>query len=79
MLTRLLKVFSKPEWASLGFLIANPTTLDADALMKLKINAHPESSALVSLLEKTPPKDEATARHWFSTLAGHITGTFDQY
>lgn len=51
--------------------------LDAEAVTKLKIKPHPESSALVSLLEKTPPKDEATARHWFSTLAGHITGMFE--
>ena len=79
VLTCLPKVFSKPEWASFGFLIANPALLDTEALAKLKIKTHPEASTLVSLLEKTPPKDEETARHWFSTLAGHIAGVFEWY
>ena len=67
------KVFSSPEWASLGFLIAHPS-LNADALTKLKIKDRPEPSALVTLLAKTPPKDEATAQQWFGALAGHIAG-----
>lgn len=79
VLTSLPKVFSQREWAPFGFLVANSDVLNADALTKLKIKAHPDSSALVSLLEKTPPKDEAAARHWFSTLAGHIAGTFERH
>jgi hypothetical protein len=67
------KVFSSPEWASFGFLIAHPS-LNAEALTKLKIKDRPEPSALVTLLSKTPPKDETTAQQWFGALAGHISG-----
>ncbi|KAF7975917.1 hypothetical protein HWV62_8178 [Athelia sp. TMB] len=66
------EVFSRPEWASLGYLIAHPS-LQADALLKLKIRERPDASTLMNLLEKTPPKDEATARAWFGALSGHIS------
>ncbi|KAG8215924.1 hypothetical protein J3R82DRAFT_7898 [Butyriboletus roseoflavus] len=35
------------------------------AVSKLGIQPHPPTSMLLSLLEKTPPPNEATARHWF--------------
>lgn len=71
-----LQVFSSHEWALLGFLIT-PPTLPADAPIKLKISERPKPFALISLLEKSPPKDEATARQWFSALAGHVAGLFN--
>jgi hypothetical protein len=73
MLTYTWQVFSSLEWSSLGFFVAHPS-LNVDALGKLKIKDRPEPFALVNLLEKTPPKDEATARQWFGALAGHIAG-----
>lgn len=68
-----LQVFATADWALLGFLIVD-SNLRPDAVGKLKIKAHPPSSLLISLLEKTPPQTEATARQWFGVLASRISG-----
>lgn len=54
-------------------MIAHPS-LNGDALSKLEIKDRPEPSLLVSLLVKSPPKDEAIAEQWFGALSGHIAG-----
>lgn len=69
------QVFANPEWALLDFLVVQPT-LRHEALSKLQIKEHPQSSSLVSFLEKTPPKTEHEARDWFGVLAGRISGVF---
>jgi hypothetical protein len=66
-------VFSNPDWAAFGLLVIQQS-LQHDAATKLKIKQHPPTSTLVSLLEKTPPKDVSEARKWFGILAGRISG-----
>lgn len=66
------EVFSNSDWAVMGFLVTHPT-LHLDAVSKLKVKQHPPTSLIVDLLERTPPKDEAEARLWFSVLAGRIS------
>ncbi|KAF5386054.1 hypothetical protein D9615_002424 [Tricholomella constricta] len=68
----LREVFSKADWAIMGFLIT-PPTLHLDAVSKLKIKQHPPTSLIVDLLGRTPPKDEVEARSWFSVLAGRVS------
>ena len=41
---------------------------------KLRLNRHPPSSELVTLLQRRPPGDEATARQWFEVLSGRVPG-----
>ncbi|KAG6829550.1 hypothetical protein H0H92_004219 [Tricholoma furcatifolium] len=60
------------DWAVMGFLVT-PATLQADALSKLKIRPHPPTAMVVDLLERTPPKDEAEARAWFSVLGSRVS------
>lgn len=69
------QVYASVEWASLGFATIEPN-IRADALSKLKIREHPPTAALVKLLQRSPPSDAATAREWFSVLAGRIAGVF---
>lgn len=47
-----------------------------ETVTKLKIKHNPPTSSLVSLLEKTHPKNEAEARQWFGILAGRIHGDY---
>ena len=49
-------------------------TLDDDAASKLKLKKHPPTSELVTLLKRSPPGDEVTARQWFEILAGRVSG-----
>ena len=44
------------------------------AASKLKLKNHPPTSELVTLLEKSPPGDEATARKWFEALSNRVPG-----
>lgn len=44
------------------------------AASKLKLKNHPPTSELVTLLEKSPPEDEATARKWFEALSSRVPG-----
>jgi len=41
---------------------------------KLKLNRHPPTSELVTLLQRRPPGDEETARQWFEVLSGRVPG-----
>ena len=49
-------------------------TLDSTAARKLKLNKHPPTSELVTLLKRSPPGEEVTARQWFEILAGCVSG-----
>jgi uncharacterized protein DUF3684 len=44
------------------------------AAVKLKLKNRPPTSELVTLLERSPPGDEATARQWFEILSGRVPG-----
>lgn len=66
-------MFAGPEWAALGFAVVDSILLDG-ATVKLKLNKHPPTSELVSLLERFPPEDEAIARQWFEVLSGRVPG-----
>ena len=44
------------------------------AAVKLKLKNHPPTSELVTLLERFPPGNEATARQWFEVLSGRVPG-----
>lgn len=48
-------------------------TLEDGAARKLKLNKHPSTSELVTLLKRSPPEDEATARQWFQALSGRVS------
>ncbi|KAJ7209538.1 hypothetical protein GGX14DRAFT_451864 [Mycena pura] len=63
-------VFAKQEWSQLGYLVF---AQNSDAALRLKIQQHPSTARLVELLEKTPPKNEAEGRKWFTVLAGRIS------
>lgn len=57
----------------LGFMVVDPS-LRPDTVNKLKINAHPPSASLVSVLEKSPPHTQSEARLWFELLASRLPG-----
>ena len=63
------QLYAAPEWAALGFPVVDPVLHDGTA-SKLKLQSHPPTSELVTLLERSPPGDEATARQWFEVLSG---------
>ena len=44
------------------------------AASKLKLKNHPPTSELVTLLEKSPPGDEAMAQKWFEALSSRVPG-----
>jgi len=66
-------LYAAVEWAALGFAVVDPSLSDGTA-NKLKLNRHPPISELVTLLERRPPGDEATARQWFEVLSGRVPG-----
>lgn len=66
-------MYGSPEWAALGFAVVDPLLPDGVA-NKLKLNHHPPTSELVTLLQRRPPGDEATARQWFEVLSGRVPG-----
>jgi hypothetical protein len=47
--------------------------LQNGAASKLNLNKHPPTSELVSLLKRSPPGDEATARQLFQALSGCVS------
>jgi hypothetical protein len=49
-------------------------TLQDGAASKLKLNKHPPTSELVTLLKRSPPGDEAIARQWFQALSSCVSG-----
>ena len=61
------------EWAALGFAVVDPSLPDG-AANKLKVNQHPPTSELVTLLERRPPGDDAMARRWFEVLSSRVPG-----
>jgi Protein of unknown function (DUF3684) len=63
------QLYAGPEWAALGFSVIDPSLPDGTA-SKLKLIRHPPTSELVTLLERSPPEDEPTARQWFEVLSG---------
>ncbi|KAH9990216.1 hypothetical protein BJV74DRAFT_837251 [Russula compacta] len=71
VLAKPFELYASPEWAALGFAIADPLLQDG-ATRKLKLNNHPPTSDLVTLLEKSPPGDGGTARQWFEILSGRV-------
>ncbi|KAH9039973.1 hypothetical protein EDB84DRAFT_1476646 [Lactarius hengduanensis] len=71
VLARPFELYANPEWAALGFPVVDPL-LPAGAASKLKLNNHPPTSEIVTLLERSPPRDEATARQWFEVLSGRV-------
>jgi hypothetical protein len=44
------------------------------AARKLRLNHRPQDSDLVTLLERSPPDDETTARKWFEILSDYVSG-----
>jgi len=69
----LWQLYASPEWAALGFAVVDPSLPDGVA-SKLKLNHHPPTLELVTLLQRRPPGDEATARQWFEVLSGRVPG-----
>ena len=67
------EVFANPDWQKLGFSVIAPEWRE-HAISKFMIKEHPPTSRLVTLLEKSPPADEAIAAQWFQILAGRIPG-----
>ncbi|KZT11459.1 uncharacterized protein LAESUDRAFT_720694 [Laetiporus sulphureus 93-53] len=74
-LAKPLEVFASFCWAQLGFTVVE-SSLRMEALMKLRIDEHPPTSALVNLLQSSPPTTESTAREWFSILSSRVTDFF---
>ncbi|KAJ7251757.1 hypothetical protein B0H12DRAFT_1118770 [Mycena haematopus] len=66
-------VFAVQDWAVFRYLIFVPPSSHPDAALKLKVQQHPPTSRLISLLGTTPPKSEDEARKWFSVLAIRIS------
>ncbi|KAI0822620.1 hypothetical protein BC628DRAFT_1388241 [Trametes gibbosa] len=66
------EVFSASEWATLGFVVIDPS-LKGEALMHLKIQEHPAGVRLVNLLKTNPPSTEDIAKQWFTILASRVT------
>jgi hypothetical protein len=66
-------VYADPEWVALRFAVADSELPDG-AADKLQLNHRPRPSDLVTLLERSPPCDEATARQWFEILSDHVPG-----
>ena len=53
--------------------------LQDGAASKLKLNKHPPTSELVTLLNKCPLGDEATARQWFQVLSDRVSGRISSF
>ncbi|KAH9061942.1 hypothetical protein EDB87DRAFT_1682606 [Lactarius vividus] len=71
VLAKPFELYASPEWATLGFLVVDPLLRD-DAASRLKLKSHPPNSEIVTLLKRSPPIDETTARQWFEVLSEHI-------
>src|SRR6266699_3592068 len=66
-------MYASPEWAALGFAVMDPV-LHGRVASKLKLKKKPSTSDLVTLLKRSPPGDEATARQWFEVLSRRVSG-----
>ena len=68
-------MFSETQWKVLGFSVVQDNCREA-AVGKLGIQRHPPTSMLLSLLEKTPPLNEAIAQQWFEILSERISSKY---
>jgi hypothetical protein len=66
-------VYIDPEWVALRFAVVDSELPDG-AAGKLQLNHRPPPSDLVTLLERSPPGDETTARKWFEILSDCVSG-----
>ena len=66
-------MFTDPKWATLGFAVMDPILPDG-AAGKLGLEHRPQDPDLVTLLERSPPEDETTARNWFEILSDCVSG-----
>ncbi|KAH9014859.1 hypothetical protein EDB84DRAFT_1590279 [Lactarius hengduanensis] len=71
LLAKPFELYASPEWATLGFLVVDPLLQDG-AASKLKLNSHPPTPEIVTLLEGSPPIDETKARQWFEVLSDFV-------
>ncbi|KAL4070259.1 hypothetical protein J3A83DRAFT_4094106 [Scleroderma citrinum] len=60
-------VFTSGDWEPLGFKKLHHTF--ATAAVRLKIKDRPSTAAIVSVLQKKPPKNSREAQNWFELLA----------
>ncbi len=67
------QVCTDPKWTALGFAVVDPMLPDR-AAFKLKLNHRPHELDLMTLLEKSPPEYETTARQWFDILYDCVLG-----
>jgi hypothetical protein len=67
------QVFLGTRWKALGFSVIQDS-YRKDPVTELGVQQHPPTSALIRLLETTPPTDEETARQWFESLFECIPG-----
>lgn len=70
-LRKLEEVFSCTRWKPLGFYVV-PDRYQSAPLHQLGVMQHPPTSKLFDLLEKSPPRDEKAAIHWFEALFDHM-------
>ncbi|KAH9946348.1 uncharacterized protein BXZ73DRAFT_86493 [Epithele typhae] len=66
------EVFSSPEWATLGFMVIDPS-LKGESLVHLRLQEHPPGTKLVNLLHSSPPSSEEIGGRWFSILASRVS------
>ena len=72
------QVFTNPEWAAFGFLVAHPS-VTKDACAKLQLNTSPSADKMVEFLRHHQPKDEAEAKTWFEIMSSHMRGSSQYY
>ncbi|KAI6027972.1 hypothetical protein PISMIDRAFT_91498 [Pisolithus microcarpus 441] len=70
-LRKLEEVYSCTRWKPLGFYVV-PDRYQSAPLHQLGVMQHPPTSKLFDLLEKSPPRDEKAAIHWFEALFDHM-------
>lgn len=66
-------MYADPEWVALSFAVVDSELPDG-AAGRLQLNQRPPPSDLMTLLERSPPGDEATARQWFEILSDYVLG-----
>lgn len=66
------QVFSDKSASIFGLLVTDPTLTDA-VVDKLKLGRQPPLSQIVSVLERSCPREPSTAQEWFEVLAGRLT------
>lgn len=67
------QVCADPKWTALGFAIVDPMLPD-EAASKLRLNLRPQDADLVTLLARSPPEDETTARKWLELFCDCVSG-----